>query len=200
MLNLCGIVLCLVASFWAAAASNPNRVSCDTSPHASPDVVFRTSCSAGSSSAVSGPRSGSGPGRRCGASCCRDSAGETPSSVTALNNLKQGVVITDPRQRIVFLNDRYLDISGSRVRISRPTCSGRELLELRTQARCARCQRRRILSRRRPTRRPRQRAPNGQSVHVKHFPLSNGGSITTHEDCSEQRSLSRELASAEALS
>src|SRR3569832_615752 len=37
--------------------------------------------------------------------------------------------------------------------------------------------------------------PNGQSIHVKHFPLSNGGSITTHEDCSEQRELSRQLAS-----
>jgi diguanylate cyclase (GGDEF)-like protein/PAS domain S-box-containing protein len=36
---------------------------------------------------------------------------------------------------------------------------------------------------------------NGQSVHVKYFPLSNGGSIATHEDCSEQRELSRQLAS-----
>src|ERR1700739_4811393 len=31
---------------------------------------------------------------------------------SALNNLKQGVIITNPRQRIVFLNDRYLEIYG----------------------------------------------------------------------------------------
>ena len=40
---------------------------------------------------------------------------------SALNNLKQGVVITNPRQRIVFLNDRYLEIYGLPVRISRRT-------------------------------------------------------------------------------
>ena len=31
---------------------------------------------------------------------------------SALNNLNQGVVMTDPRQRIVFCNDRYLEIYG----------------------------------------------------------------------------------------
>ena len=40
---------------------------------------------------------------------------------SALNNLKQGVVITDPRQRIVFLNDRYLEIYGLSRRTSRRT-------------------------------------------------------------------------------
>ncbi len=37
--------------------------------------------------------------------------------------------------------------------------------------------------------------PNGRSVLVKHFLLPNGGSVATHEDCSEQRKLSRQLAS-----
>src|SRR5690348_7812037 len=31
---------------------------------------------------------------------------------SALNNLSHGVVMTDPLQRIVFCNDRYLDIYG----------------------------------------------------------------------------------------
>src|SRR5205814_1607046 len=37
--------------------------------------------------------------------------------------------------------------------------------------------------------------PDGRSILVKHFPLPNGGSISTHLDCSEQRALSRQLAS-----
>ena len=31
---------------------------------------------------------------------------------SALNHLNQGVVMTDPQQRIVFCNDRYLEIYG----------------------------------------------------------------------------------------
>src|SRR3954468_2399971 len=31
---------------------------------------------------------------------------------SALNNLSQGVVMTDPQQRVVFCNDRYLEIYG----------------------------------------------------------------------------------------
>jgi diguanylate cyclase (GGDEF)-like protein/PAS domain S-box-containing protein len=37
--------------------------------------------------------------------------------------------------------------------------------------------------------------PGGRSVHARYFPLPNGGSIETYEDCSEQRKLSRQLAS-----
>ena len=37
--------------------------------------------------------------------------------------------------------------------------------------------------------------PGGRSVLVKYFALPNGGSVATHEDCSEQRKLSRQLAS-----
>ncbi len=37
--------------------------------------------------------------------------------------------------------------------------------------------------------------PGGRSVLVKYFPLPNGGSVATHLDCTEQRKLSRKLAS-----
>ena len=50
---------------------------------------------------------------------------------SALNNLNQGVVMTDPRKRIVFCNDRYLEIYGlARSDISQDM-TGPELLELR---------------------------------------------------------------------
>src|ERR1700681_239475 len=50
---------------------------------------------------------------------------------SALNNLSQGVVMTDPERRIVFCNDRYRDIYGlARSDISR-NMTGPQLLELR---------------------------------------------------------------------
>src|SRR6266550_3681738 len=114
---------------------------------------------------------------------------------SALNNLSHGVVMTDPERRIVFCNDRYLDIYGlARSDISR-NMTGLELLELKSKRGLLvvsieefyahACTPDGLIT----------ELPNGRSVLVKHFPLPNGGSVATHEDCSEQRKLSRQLAS-----
>ena len=64
---------------------------------------------------------------------------------SALNNLSQGVVMTDAKKRIVFCNDRYLEIYGL-VRSDVPrNMTGPELLKLRRKRR-ARRQRRGFLS------------------------------------------------------
>src|ERR1700748_914672 len=42
----------------------------------------------------------------------RSQARKTAFVSSALNNLSHGVVMTDPRNRVVFCNDRYLDIYG----------------------------------------------------------------------------------------
>src|SRR5215471_2712070 len=114
---------------------------------------------------------------------------------TALNSLSHGVVMTDPRERIVYLNDRYLDIYGMARSDLTPGMTGRELLELRRTrglldigvddfyVRAARSEG--LIT----------ELPNGRAVLAKYFALPNGGSIATHEDCSEQRALSRQLAS-----
>ncbi|MGZ5870961.1 MAG: sensor domain-containing protein [Bradyrhizobium sp.] len=114
---------------------------------------------------------------------------------SALNNLNQGVVMTDAQRRIVFCNDRYLEIYGlARSDISR-NMTGPELLELR--------RRRGVLDLSTEDFRAKAATPeglitelpNGRSVLARQFPLPNGGSVATHEDCSEQRKLSRQLAS-----
>src|SRR3569832_871448 len=52
---------------------------------------------------------------------------------SALNNLSQGVIMTDRDNRVVFCNDRFLDIYGlSRAEMPRG-CTGRDLIELRRQ-------------------------------------------------------------------
>src|SRR5689334_3119128 len=50
---------------------------------------------------------------------------------SALNNLNQGVVMTDSRNRVVFVNERYLEIYGLSRSDLPPNLNGRRLLELR---------------------------------------------------------------------
>jgi diguanylate cyclase (GGDEF)-like protein/PAS domain S-box-containing protein len=114
---------------------------------------------------------------------------------SALNNLNHGVVMTDPQMRIVFLNDRYLEIYGLMRSDVPPDMNGPALLELRRRrgvldisadefyVQAARADG--IIT----------ELPDGKSIAVRHFVLPNGGSVTTHEDCSEQRKLARQLTS-----
>src|SRR5215471_15232228 len=109
---------------------------------------------------------------------------------SALNNLSHGVVMTDPSERIVFCNDRYLDIYGlTRADISRRLTAA-DLLALQRERGGLDCTDQDFHTR---AARPEgliTKLPNGRSILVKHVPLPNGGSIATHEDCSEQRELS----------
>ena len=114
---------------------------------------------------------------------------------SAMNNLSQGVVMTDPQRRIVFINDRYLEIYGLTRADVPKNMTGPELLEMR--------RRRGLLDLGDDEFRARAATPegvvtvlsDGRSVVARQFALPNGGSVATHEDCSEQRKLSRQLAS-----
>ena len=114
---------------------------------------------------------------------------------SALNNLNQGVVMTDPQQRIVFCNDRYLEIYGlARSDVPR-SMTGPELLELRLKRGVLDVSVEEFYETAGTPEGLITELPDGRSVVVKLFSLPNGGSVTTHEDCSEQRKLSRQLAS-----
>ena len=94
---------------------------------------------------------------------------------SALNNLNQGVVITDPRQRIVFLNDRYLEIYGlARSDITRQM-TGRELLELRLKRGVLDLSVEDFYVHASSSEGLIAELPSGRSVLVKHFRLPNGG-------------------------
>lgn len=114
---------------------------------------------------------------------------------SALNNLNQGVVMTDPRQRIVFCNNRYLEIYGlSRSDITE-NMTGPELAQLRLEHGVLDVSVEDFFDQ---AGRPEglvTELPGGRSVLVKYFVLPNGGTVATHEDCSAQRELSRQLAS-----
>jgi diguanylate cyclase (GGDEF)-like protein/PAS domain S-box-containing protein len=114
---------------------------------------------------------------------------------SALNNLNHGVVITDPRQRIVFCNDRYLEIYGLARSDLTPNMTGPELLELWLKRGMLDVSVEDFYVQAGTPEGLITELPGGRSILAKYFLLPNGGSVATHEDCSEQRKLSRQLAS-----
>lgn len=114
---------------------------------------------------------------------------------SALNNLNQGVMMADAQGRIVFCNDRFLEIYEF-TRADIATCRiGRDLVELRHARGMLNVTVEEFTA---LARRPEgvvTELPSGKSVLSKIFRLPNGGTIGTHEDCTEQRKLSRKLAS-----
>ena len=116
-------------------------------------------------------------------------------SVPPLNNLNQGVVMTDPQNQIIFCNDRYLEIYGlARSDVPRDM-TGPELLEMRLKRGVLDVSVEDFYKYAGTPEGLITELPDGRSVLVKYFPLPNGGSVATHQDCSEQRKLSKELAS-----
>ena len=114
---------------------------------------------------------------------------------SALNNLSQGVVMTDGQKRVVFCNDRYLEIYGLSRSDIPPNMTGPELLEMRRRLGTLDVGVDEFYVTVRSPEGHVTELPDGRSVLVRHFPLPNGGSVATHDDCSEQRKLSRQLAS-----
>jgi len=114
---------------------------------------------------------------------------------SALNNLNQGVVITDRQRRVVFCNDRYLEIYGLVRSEVPPLMNSEKLLELRLSRGVLDVSVKDFFILASAPEGHITELPGGRSILVKHFLLPNGGSVSTHEDCSEQRKLSRQLAS-----
>ncbi|HVX74760.1 MAG TPA: EAL domain-containing protein [Bradyrhizobium sp.] len=113
---------------------------------------------------------------------------------SALNNLSQGVVITDAQNRIMLCNDRYLEIFGlSRADIF-PGMTGRDLVMLRRERGTLGTTTDDYFANVRTFEGAIFTLPDGRSVMSRYFELPNGGRVGTHEDCSEYRKLSKQLA------
>src|SRR5579871_2540244 len=125
----------------------------------------------------------------------RSQARRTAYISSALNSLSHGVVMTDPKTRIIYCNDRYLEIYGLQRSDLAPGMTGQELLELRRKRGVLDVEVNDFIRNAAQPEGMVSELPNGKQVLARYFPLPNGGSIATHEDCSEQRKLSRELAS-----
>jgi diguanylate cyclase (GGDEF)-like protein/PAS domain S-box-containing protein len=114
---------------------------------------------------------------------------------SALNNLNQGVVMTDGQQRIIFCNDRYLEIYGLSRSDLKTDMSGADILRLRRERGVLGVTNDEFYEKAASANGLITELPDGRAILVKYFVLPNGGSVATHLDVSEQRNLSRQLAS-----
>ncbi|WP_426409129.1 sensor domain-containing protein [Bradyrhizobium ganzhouense] len=114
---------------------------------------------------------------------------------SAMNNLNQGVVMTDAQRRIIFCNDRYLEIYGLARSDLWTGMSGYDILELRRQRGVLAVSDDDFYEKAASSNGLITELPDGRAILVKYFILPNGGSVATHLDVSEQRKLSRQLAS-----
>ena len=125
----------------------------------------------------------------------RSQARRSAQISSALNSLSHGVVMTDRKGRVVYCNDRYLQIYGLQRSDVPPGMTGPDLLELRFRRGALDCTPADFYDRARSPEGLVTELSDGRSIMVKHFALPNGGWIATHEDSTDQRRLSRELAS-----
>ncbi|MCG2670773.1 EAL domain-containing protein [Bradyrhizobium sp. GCM10023182] len=114
---------------------------------------------------------------------------------SAMNNLNQGVVMTDAQRRIIFCNDRYLEIYGLARSDLWTGMTGYDILGLRRKRGVLGVSDDEFYEKAASHNGLITELPDGRSILVKYFVLPNGGSVATHLDVSEQRALSRQLAS-----
>ena len=114
---------------------------------------------------------------------------------SAMNNLNQGVVMTDAQRRIIFCNDRYIEIYGLMRSDLWTGMTGYDILELRRQRGVLAVSDDDFYDKAASSNGLITELPDGRAILVKYFVLPNGGSVATHLDVSEQRKLSRQLAS-----
>ncbi|WP_456620289.1 MULTISPECIES: sensor domain-containing protein [unclassified Bradyrhizobium] len=114
---------------------------------------------------------------------------------SAMNNLNQGVVMTDAQRRIIFCNDRYLDIYGLSRSDLWADMNGHDLLKLRRDRGMLDSTDNEFYEKAASLNGLITELPDGRAILTKYFVLPNGGSVATHLDVSDQRKLSRQLAS-----
>ncbi len=114
---------------------------------------------------------------------------------SAMNNLNQGVVMTDSQRRVIFCNDRYLEIYGLARSDLWTGMTGYDILELRRQRGVLGVSDDDFYEKAASPNGLITELPDGRAILVKYFVLPNGGSVATHLDVSEHRKLSRQLAS-----
>jgi len=113
---------------------------------------------------------------------------------SVLNNLRQGLVIVDARNTVVFCNDRFLEIYGLSRSDVPPGMTGLELLALRRERGTLDLSVEDFFRNASTPKGHLAELPDGRSVLIRLSSLPNGGSIATHDDCTEQRQLSQQLA------
>jgi diguanylate cyclase (GGDEF)-like protein/PAS domain S-box-containing protein len=114
---------------------------------------------------------------------------------SSLNNLSQGVVMVNGKGEVAFCNDFYLQLYGLTRADVFAGMTNQQLVKMRESRGVLGCSATEYMNFVRASESHFVELPDGRSILVKHYQLPNGGSISLHEDCTEQRRLSRQLSS-----
>ncbi|MBN8983634.1 MAG: EAL domain-containing protein [Rhizobiales bacterium] len=117
---------------------------------------------------------------------------------TSLNMLNHGVVIVSRQDKVVFCNNRYLEIYGLARSDIATGITGGALSLLRRRRGIPDIAGRDESCPAEPNGSVVELV-NGRSILVKRYVLPNGGVVATHEDCTERRNLAKQLASANSF-
>jgi diguanylate cyclase (GGDEF)-like protein/PAS domain S-box-containing protein len=110
---------------------------------------------------------------------------------TAINNMRQGLLLFDASQRLVVCNQRYIEMYGLSAEVLKPGCTFREVIAHRkatgsflgdVDEYCAHVLRE-IPHRNSMT----IETTDGRCVHIINEPLADGGWVATHEDITERK-------------
>jgi diguanylate cyclase (GGDEF)-like protein len=110
---------------------------------------------------------------------------------TAINNMRQGLLLFDSSQQLVVCNQRYIEMYGLSAAIVKPGCSFREIIAHRKATGSFAWDedeyRARILQNIRLRNSMIVETRDGRSIQIVNEPLADGGWVATHEDITERR-------------
>ena len=110
---------------------------------------------------------------------------------TAINNMRQGLLLFDSSQQLVVCNQRYIEMYGLSAAIVKPGCSFREIIAHRKTTGSFAGDEDEYCTRALQNIRLRNsmivETRDGRSIQIVNEPLADGGWVATHEDITERR-------------
>lgn len=113
---------------------------------------------------------------------------------SSLNRISQGIVMQNAHGRVVFCNDRYLEIYGLTREDLFEGITNDDLIEMRFRRGLLGSSLEDYMATVKANSSFVVELPDGRSIGIHHSRLPAGGVVSLHEDCTEQRTLGRELA------
>jgi diguanylate cyclase (GGDEF)-like protein len=119
---------------------------------------------------------------------------------TVLNNMSQGVLLFDSETRLIFCNQRYVDMYGMSPDVVKPGCYLRDLLEHRIQVGTFSAEPDDYISRliegiaEGKTSNYTTNLDDGRAFSVLNKPIAGGGWLATHEDVTERQRSEERIA------
>jgi diguanylate cyclase (GGDEF)-like protein/PAS domain S-box-containing protein len=118
---------------------------------------------------------------------------------SALNNMPHAIVMVDSRNRMVFCNDRYLELYRLLREEVRPRMPFSDLLEMRKQRGTFEGDPHAVWRQGEAPDHAMHSLVDGRQIKISRRWLPGGGFVSIHEDFSEQRELSRQLATTKSF-